>query len=157
MNYVVCILLLITYTVHKTLFEILTSELFHNAISSLFWVLIEQLSMPYKHQLLIEERKNVITIIPWSSLCILFYVKCMSTSSFLKSRHHHHCALKTFWVCMCSSTRWVKVMNIYSFHRHFMTPVSTTLGNENERTYIYMFIEKMTKKTLVIISIWYWW
>jgi len=97
------------------------------------------MSMPYKHQLLIEERENVITIIPWSSLCILFYVKCMSTSSFLKSRHHHHCALKTFWVCMCSSTRWVKVMNIYSFHRHFMTPVSTTLGNENERTYMYVY------------------
>jgi hypothetical protein len=44
----------------------------------------DQMSMPYKHQLLIEERANVITIIPWSSLCILFYVKCMNTRSFFK-------------------------------------------------------------------------
>jgi hypothetical protein len=44
----------------------------------------DQMSMPYKHQLLIEERENVITIIPWSSLCILLYVKCMNTRSFFK-------------------------------------------------------------------------
>ena len=34
----------------------------------------DQMSMPYKHQLLIEELENVITIIPWSSL--MYSVLC---------------------------------------------------------------------------------